>query len=161
MRRDVNNAVLIPAEPPRDCIYMDRVLHQIHDNKGLFKEESVDISCFWEHLRPWLDLFESKGHESVLNRRRDPGPLWELVDLLLESRNRVWARVFIETLGRTLHIKPKLQLWAQQLDNTGAFHSHSRGLYHDGRDKTKPIGLCWYHEADHQLSLSTPALMLS
>ncbi|XP_016417316.1 E3 ubiquitin-protein ligase TTC3-like, partial [Sinocyclocheilus rhinocerous] len=106
-------------EPPRDCIYVDRVLHQIHDNKGLFKEESVNISCFLEHLRPWLDLFESKGHESVLNRRRDPGPLWELVDLLLESRNRVWARVFIETLGLTLHIKPKLQQWAQQLDNAG------------------------------------------
>ncbi|KAF4108623.1 E3 ubiquitin-protein ligase TTC3 isoform X2 [Onychostoma macrolepis] len=106
-------------EPPRDCIYMDRVLHQIHDNKGLFKEESVDIACLLEHLRPWLDLFESKGHESVLSSRRDPGPLWELVDLLLESRNRVWARVFIETLGLMLHIKPKLQLWAQQLDNTG------------------------------------------
>lgn len=107
---------------------MDRVLHQIHDNKGLFKEESVAISCFLEHLRPWLDLFESKGHESVLNSRRDPGPLWELVDLLLESRNRVWARVFIETLGLTLHIKPKLQLWAQQLDIAGAFHSCSHLL---------------------------------
>uniref|UniRef100_A0A8C1ZC21 RING-type E3 ubiquitin transferase n=1 Tax=Cyprinus carpio TaxID=7962 RepID=A0A8C1ZC21_CYPCA len=106
-------------ESPRDCIYKDRVLHQIHDNKGLFKEESVNISCFLDHLRPWLDLFESKGHESVLNSRRDPGPLWELVDLLLESRNRVWARVFIETLGSTLHIKPRLQLWAQQLDNAG------------------------------------------
>uniref|UniRef100_A0A9J7XBK9 Tetratricopeptide repeat domain 3 n=1 Tax=Cyprinus carpio carpio TaxID=630221 RepID=A0A9J7XBK9_CYPCA len=106
-------------ESPRDCIYKDRVLHQIHDNKGLFKEESVNISCILDHLRPWLDLFESKGHESVLNSRRDPGPLWELVDLLLESRNRVWARVFIETLGSTLHIKPRLQLWAQQLDNAG------------------------------------------
>ncbi len=104
---------------------MDRVLHQIHDNKGLFKEESVDISCFLAHLQPWLDLFESKGHESVLNSRRDPGPLWEMVDLLLESRNRVWARVFIETLGLTLHIKPNLQLWAQQLDIAGASHSCS------------------------------------
>ncbi|XP_059401350.1 E3 ubiquitin-protein ligase TTC3-like [Carassius carassius] len=106
-------------ETPRDCIYMDRVLHQIHDNKALFKEESVNISCILDHLRPWLDLFESKGHESVLNSRREPGALWELVDLLLESRNRVWARVFIQTLGLMLHIKPRLQLWAQQLDNAG------------------------------------------
>ncbi|XP_052423013.1 E3 ubiquitin-protein ligase TTC3 isoform X6 [Carassius gibelio] len=106
-------------ETPTDCIYMDRVLHQIHDNRGLFKEESVNISCILDHLRPWLDLFESKGHESVLNSRREPGALWELVDLLLESRNRVWARVFIQTLSLTLHIKPRLQLWAQQLDNAG------------------------------------------
>lgn len=104
---------------------MDRVLHQIHDNRGLFKEESVNISCILDHLRPWLDLFESKGHESVLNSRREPGALWELVDLLLESRNRVWARVFIQTLSLTLHIKPRLQLWAQQLDNAGVFQSHS------------------------------------
>lgn len=104
---------------PRDCIYMDRVLQQIHDNKALFKEEPVSISCFWEHLRPWLDLFESKGQESVLNSRRGVGVLSELVDLLLESRNRVWARVFIQTLGSTLHIKPRLQHWAQQLDDTG------------------------------------------
>ncbi|RXN18895.1 E3 ubiquitin- ligase TTC3 isoform X1 [Labeo rohita] len=107
------------GEPPKDTIYMDRVLHQIHDNKGLFKEESVNISCFLERLRPWLDLFESKGHESVLNSHRDSGPLSEHVDLLLESKNRVWARVFIETLASTLHIQPKLQHWAQQLDNAG------------------------------------------
>ncbi|KAL1267240.1 hypothetical protein QQF64_002915, partial [Cirrhinus molitorella] len=106
-------------EPPKDTIYMDRVLHQIHDNKGLFKEESLNISCFLAHLRPWLDLFASKGHESVLNSCRDAGPLSELVDILLESKNRVWARVFIETLASTLHIQPKLQHWAQQLDSAG------------------------------------------
>ncbi|XP_073686273.1 E3 ubiquitin-protein ligase TTC3 [Garra rufa] len=106
-------------EPPKDSIYMDRVLHQIHDNKGLFKEESVNISCFLAHLRPWLDLFASKGRESVLNGCRDAGALSELVDLLLESKNRVWARVFIEKLGSTLHIQTKLQHWAQQLDNAG------------------------------------------
>lgn len=107
------------SPPPRDSIYVDRVLHQIHDNKGLFKEEPVNISLFWEHLRPWLDLFESKGQASVLYGRRDTGLLSEMVDLLLESRNRVWARVFVQTLANVLHIKPKLQHWAQQLDNAG------------------------------------------
>ncbi|WP_218109482.1 hypothetical protein, partial [Enterobacter hormaechei] len=63
----------------------------------------MNISLFWEHLRPWLDLFESKGQVSVLNGRRDIGLLSDLVDLLLESRNRVWARVFIQTLGSVLH----------------------------------------------------------
>ncbi|KAK9968873.1 hypothetical protein ABG768_003172 [Culter alburnus] len=107
------------SSPHRVSIYVDRVLHQIHDNKGLFKEQPVNISLFWEHLRPWLDLFESKGQVSVLNGRRDVDLLSDLVDLLLESRNRVWARVFIQTLGSVHHIKPKLQHWAQQLDNSG------------------------------------------
>ncbi|CAM4728517.1 unnamed protein product [Leuciscus chuanchicus] len=107
------------SPPPRDSIYVDRVLHQIHDNKGLFKEEPVNISVFWEHLRPWLDLCESKEQASVVNGRRDTGSLSELADLLLESRNRVWARVFIHTLACGLHITPRLQQWAQHLDNAG------------------------------------------
>ncbi|KAK7121134.1 hypothetical protein R3I94_020942 [Phoxinus phoxinus] len=107
------------SPPPRDSIYVDRVLHQIHDNKGLFKEEPVSISLFWEHLRPWLDLCESRESAAVLSARRDAGPLAELVELLLESRNRVWARVFIHTLASGLHIKPRLQQWAQHLDNAG------------------------------------------
>ncbi|XP_051971879.1 E3 ubiquitin-protein ligase TTC3-like isoform X2 [Xyrauchen texanus] len=102
-----------------DSIYVDQVLHQIHENKELFKEECVNISCVLERLRPWLDLYESKGHESVLNSRCDARVLTELVDLLLESQNRVWARVFIETLGSSLHIKHKLQHWAQRLDKAG------------------------------------------
>ncbi|XP_067288766.1 E3 ubiquitin-protein ligase TTC3 [Pseudorasbora parva] len=105
------------SSPPRDCIYVDRVLHQIHDNKGLFKEEAVNISLFWEHLRPWLDVCESKGPASVLIR--DSALLPELVEVLLESQNRVWARVFIQTLANLLHCRPKLQQWAKQLDIAG------------------------------------------
>ncbi|XP_051973434.1 LOW QUALITY PROTEIN: E3 ubiquitin-protein ligase TTC3-like [Xyrauchen texanus] len=116
-----------PADAPEDqttathtdSIYVDQVLHQIHENKELFKEECVNISCVLERLWPWLDLYESKGHESVLNSRCDARVLTELVDLLLESQNRVWARVFIETLGSSLHIKHKLQHWAQRLDKAG------------------------------------------
>lgn len=100
---------------------MDPVLHQIHENKELFKEESGNISCVLEHLRPWLDLYDSKGHESVLNSYSEEVTLSELVDLLLEARNRVWARVFIETLGSWPYIRPRLQQWAQQLDTAGVF----------------------------------------
>ncbi|XP_051539596.1 E3 ubiquitin-protein ligase TTC3 [Myxocyprinus asiaticus] len=116
-----------PADAPKDqttathtdSIYEDQVLHQIHENKELFKEECVNISCVVERLRPWLDLYESKGHESVLNSRSDVRLLTEMVDLLLECKNRVCARVFIETLGSSLHIKHKLHHWAQQLDKAG------------------------------------------
>ncbi|XP_077101618.1 E3 ubiquitin-protein ligase TTC3 isoform X2 [Siphateles boraxobius] len=107
------------SPPPRDSIYVDRVLHQIHDNKGLFKEEPVNISVFWEHLRPWLELCASTASARVWSARRDTGPLVELAELLLESRNRVWARVFIHTLASGLHINPRLQQWAQHLDNAG------------------------------------------
>ncbi len=45
----------------------------------------------------------------------------------------------------------------------------ARGLYHDGwtnseyswQNQTSPIQLYWYHDADHQLSLSSQALILS
>ncbi|XP_051542126.1 E3 ubiquitin-protein ligase TTC3-like isoform X2 [Myxocyprinus asiaticus] len=117
-----------PADAPKDqttathtdSIYEDQVLHQIHENKELFKEECVNISCVVERLRPWLDLYESKGHESVLNSCSDVRLLTEMVDLLLECKNRVCARVFIETLGSSLHIKHKLHHWAQQLDKADA-----------------------------------------
>ncbi|XP_065120960.1 E3 ubiquitin-protein ligase TTC3 isoform X1 [Paramisgurnus dabryanus] len=116
---------VIPADDPAKrvtperSVIVDRVLHQIHENKELFKEESVNISCVLDHLRPWLDLYECKGHESALKVYGEDIRLSELVDLLLESSNRVWARLFIEKLCSWLHIKPKLQQWAQQLDNAG------------------------------------------
>lgn len=111
----------VPAKraTPKHSFIVDPVLNQIHENKELFKEESGNITCVLEHLRPWLDLYDSKGHESMLNKYTEDITLSELVDLLLEARNRVWARVFIETLGSWLHIKPRLQQWAQQLDSAG------------------------------------------
>lgn len=111
--------MLFFSATPKHAFIVDPVLHQIHENKELFKEESGNISCVLEHLRPWLDLYDSKGHESVLNSYREDVTLSELVDLLLEASNRVWARVFIETLCSWLHIKPRLQQWAQQLDSAG------------------------------------------
>ncbi|XP_057176723.1 E3 ubiquitin-protein ligase TTC3 isoform X2 [Triplophysa rosa] len=111
----------VPAKraTPTHSFIVDPVLHQIHENKEHFKEESGNISCVLEHLRPWLDLCDSKGHESVFKGFREDVTLSELADVLLEASNRVWARVFIETLDSCLHIKPRLQQWAHQLDSAG------------------------------------------
>lgn len=109
---------VLPATPKHSFI-VDPVLHQIHENKELFKEESGNISCVLEHLQPWLDLYDTKGYESVLKGFREDVTLSELVDVLLEASNRVWVRVFIESMDSWLHINPRLQQWAHQLDSAG------------------------------------------
>ncbi|XP_056593073.1 E3 ubiquitin-protein ligase TTC3 isoform X2 [Triplophysa dalaica] len=111
----------VPAKraTPKHSFIVDPVLHQIHENKELFKEESGNISCVLEHLQPWLDLYDTKGHESVLKGFREDVTLSELVDVLLEASNRVWVRVFIETMDSWLPINPRLQQWAHQLDSAG------------------------------------------
>lgn len=70
-------------------------------------------------LKPWMKLDEDKGHVSVLKDRTEPQVLRELVDLLLERKNRVWARIFLHNLSTCQDIKPKVHEWAQQLDNAG------------------------------------------
>ncbi|XP_076876166.1 E3 ubiquitin-protein ligase TTC3 isoform X2 [Brachyhypopomus gauderio] len=105
---------------PKNCIvYGDCVLHQIYENRELFKDELHSISSMLVGLRPWMELDEVKGQVSVLNGRAEPQALWELVDVLLERRNRVWARVFVQILSSCQNLKPKLHDWVQQLDGAG------------------------------------------
>uniref|UniRef100_A0A3B4E5Q3 RING-type E3 ubiquitin transferase n=1 Tax=Pygocentrus nattereri TaxID=42514 RepID=A0A3B4E5Q3_PYGNA len=105
---------------PKDyTIYGDRVLHQIYESRELFNDEIHNISTMVVKLRPWMELDEANGRESILKNRTAPKVLRELVDLLLERNNRVWARLFIQYLSDCLNIKPKLHDWAQQLDKAG------------------------------------------
>ncbi|XP_034168674.2 E3 ubiquitin-protein ligase TTC3 isoform X1 [Pangasianodon hypophthalmus] len=104
----------------KDCaVYGDRVLHQIDKNRDLFNDESHNISSMLVCLRPWMKLDEDKGHVSILKDRAEPRVLRELVDLLLERKNRVWARVFLHNLSGCQDVKPKVHEWAQQLNNAG------------------------------------------
>ncbi|KAI4885476.1 hypothetical protein NFI96_009301, partial [Prochilodus magdalenae] len=100
-------------------IYGDRVLHQIYERRELFNDEIHNISTLLVCLRPWMELDEANGHENILKNRSEPKVLGELVDLLLERRNRVWARLFVHNLSDCLNIKPKLHDWAKQLDGAG------------------------------------------
>lgn len=67
-----------------------------------------------------MKVVEAKGDESGLKGRAEPTVLRDLVDLLLERSNRVWARLFVHKLSGSLNVKPKLQDWALQLDTAGA-----------------------------------------
>lgn len=106
-------------------MYRDRVLHQLDKNRDLFNDESHNISSMVVCLRPWMKLDEDKGHVSILNDRAEPQLLRELVDLLLERKNRVWARLFLHNLSDCQDVKPKVHEWAQQLNNAGKIQCSS------------------------------------
>ncbi|XP_062870682.1 E3 ubiquitin-protein ligase TTC3 isoform X2 [Trichomycterus rosablanca] len=110
---------VVQTSPRNRVLYGDRVLQQIYESRELFNDELHSISNMLVRLRPWMDLDEANGHESVLKDRAEPHVLRDLVDLLLERGNRVWARIFVHNLTDCKDIKPKLYEWAQQLDNTG------------------------------------------
>ncbi|KAJ8347748.1 hypothetical protein SKAU_G00263370 [Synaphobranchus kaupii] len=96
--------------------YGDRVLHQIFENKELLKEGTHDISAFMKCIHPWRE--REQGKANSVKCLQDPGTMGDLVDLLLEQKKRVWARVFIQHLS-SLDISPKLHSWAHRLDNAG------------------------------------------
>ncbi|XP_072515716.1 E3 ubiquitin-protein ligase TTC3 isoform X2 [Salminus brasiliensis] len=117
----------------KDCtLYGDRVLHQIHESRELFNDELHNISTMLMCLRPWMELDEANGHVSMLKGRTEPQIMRELVDMLLERSNRVWARLFVHNLSGCNNLKPKLHDWAQQLDSAG-FNAAERfiGRYGD------------------------------
>lgn len=104
----------------KDCVvHGDRVLHQIDKNRDLFNDETHSISGILLCLRPWMKLDEDKGNASVLKDRAEPQVLRDLVDLLLERKNRVWARLFLHNLSGYQEVKPEVHEWAQQLNNAG------------------------------------------
>ncbi|XP_066506429.1 E3 ubiquitin-protein ligase TTC3 isoform X2 [Hoplias malabaricus] len=104
------------ASPKDYIVYEDRVLRQIHESRELFRDEIINISTMLMCLRPWMERDKAKGHAIV---QAEPNTLMELVDLLLEVRNRVWARLFVHKLCDCQNIKPKLHNWAQQLESAG------------------------------------------
>ncbi|XP_031724821.1 E3 ubiquitin-protein ligase TTC3 isoform X2 [Anarrhichthys ocellatus] len=104
--------------------YRDRVLLQISENMELLREEKgLHVSLLTDSLKPWLELDSSRGNQvagRILNWQQEPlETLSDVVELLLERKNRVWARVLIQLLSGCLDIDPKLSNWALQLNNAG------------------------------------------
>lgn len=105
-------------------LYRDRVLLQISQNMELLREEKgLTVSTLTDGLKPWLELDMSRGNEiagRLLHCEQEPmETLGQAFELLLERKNRVWARVVIEVLCGSLNINPKLTKWACQLNNAG------------------------------------------
>ncbi|XP_048873587.1 E3 ubiquitin-protein ligase TTC3 isoform X2 [Brienomyrus brachyistius] len=97
----------------------DRVLHQINENRQLFKGESPDISVFAGSLRPWIDFNANKEQANTVAAWKVPETLEDAVNLVLERKNRVWARVFIQALSRAAGVSQKLAEWAALLNGAG------------------------------------------
>lgn len=73
-----------------------------------------------ENLKPWMDLDQIKGNKlGTSYTERQVESLGDVVELLLEKKNRVWARVFIHGLSSCLVTSPKLHDWAHQLNSAG------------------------------------------
>ncbi|XP_045080202.1 E3 ubiquitin-protein ligase TTC3 isoform X3 [Coregonus clupeaformis] len=117
------------ASSPTWLSYGDRVLLQISDSKDLFRDKSHNISVLMKNLKPWMDMDRIKGSELGMSYAgRQPETLGDVVELLLERKNRVWARIFIHSLSGCLDTSPKLHDWAHQLDSSGL---NAAGLFID------------------------------
>ncbi|XP_042355060.1 E3 ubiquitin-protein ligase TTC3 [Plectropomus leopardus] len=111
-------------------VYRDRVLLQISQNLELLRQEKgLHVSALIGSLKPWLELDSSRGNQvavRILNWQQEQlETLSQAVELLLERKNRVWARVLIQVLSCCLDINPKLNKWACQLNNAGLNASKS------------------------------------
>ncbi|XP_035522663.1 E3 ubiquitin-protein ligase TTC3 [Morone saxatilis] len=127
----INDEILLKKEDSATQIqqkawllYRDRYLLQISQNLELLREEKgLHVSVLASSLGPWLELDSSRGNQlagRILNWQQEQlETLSQFVELLLERKNRVWARVLVQTLSNCLDINPKLSNWACQLNNAG------------------------------------------
>uniref|UniRef100_A0A3Q0SCZ1 RING-type E3 ubiquitin transferase n=1 Tax=Amphilophus citrinellus TaxID=61819 RepID=A0A3Q0SCZ1_AMPCI len=112
------------AAQSQQKVYRDRVLLQISQNVELLREEKgLHISVVFGSLKPWLELDSARGNQiagRMLNWQQEQlETLGQVVELLLERKNRVWARVFIQELSSCVAINPKLSNWACRLNDGG------------------------------------------
>ncbi|XP_055798331.1 E3 ubiquitin-protein ligase TTC3-like isoform X4 [Salvelinus fontinalis] len=109
--------------------YGDRVLLQISESKDLFRDQSHSVSVLMKNLKPWMDMDRIKRSELGMSYAgRQPETLGDVVELLLERKNRVWARIFIHSLSGCLDTSPMLHDWAHKLDSSGL---NAAGLFID------------------------------
>lgn len=114
-------------------LYRDRVLLQISQNMALlWEEKGLQVSALTTSLKPWLELDSTRGNQlaqRMLNWQEEVlETLGQAVELLLERKNRVWARVFIQLLSSCVDVNPKLNTWACKLNDAGQHLSCCRYL---------------------------------
>lgn len=113
-----------PSQQKVWLVYRDRVLLQINQNVELLRgENGLHISVLFSSLKPWLELDFARGNQlagRMLNWQQEQlETLGQVAELLLERKNRVWARVFIQELSSCVNINPKLSNWAHRLNDGG------------------------------------------
>lgn len=112
---------LTPAASQR---YRDPVLLQLSQNVELLREEqNLQVSTLADSLRPWLTLDQQRGNQLAgrLLRWEEERleTVYQVTEVVLERKNRIWARVVVQLLGKSQTINPKLSKWAQRLDDAG------------------------------------------
>lgn len=123
---------LTPAAGQR---YRDPVLLQLSQNVELLREEqSLQVSTLADSLRPWLTLDLQRGNQLAGRLLRWEEERLETVhqvtEVVLERKNRIWARVVVQLLSKSQDINPKLFKWAQRLDDTGQqSHRSTKGAF--------------------------------
>lgn len=105
-------------------MYRDPVLLQIKQNMDLFREEkSLQAATLASALKPWLTLDSMKNNHLALKllswETEGVETVGQFVEVLLERKNRVWARVFIHVLSACRDVNPKLSNWACHLNDSG------------------------------------------
>ncbi|XP_068187104.1 E3 ubiquitin-protein ligase TTC3 isoform X2 [Antennarius striatus] len=105
-------------------LYRDRVLLQINQNMELLREEKgLHVSALTSSLKPWLELDSLKGNQLAVKilhwEMEQLDSVGQVVEVLLQRKNRVWARVLIQFLSSCLNLNPKLYNWACQLNSAG------------------------------------------
>ncbi|XP_061607738.1 E3 ubiquitin-protein ligase TTC3 isoform X2 [Phyllopteryx taeniolatus] len=125
----ISNEVLLEKNNTVECaqqnawlLYRDRVLLQIRDKMQLLRQEKgLTVSAVSAGLGPWLELDSGRGNHlasKMLNWEQEHlETLDQVVELLLERKNRVWARVFIQLLSSTLDVNVELSCWAGRLND--------------------------------------------
>ncbi|XP_047462561.1 E3 ubiquitin-protein ligase TTC3 isoform X2 [Mugil cephalus] len=130
-KRGNNNEILQEKEDSAShsqqkawLVYRDRVLLQISQNMELVRGETrLHVSTLCTSLKPWLELDSSRGNQiaaRLLNWEQEQlQTLGQVVELMLERKNRVWARVFVQQLSSCADVHHKLLSWACQLNSAG------------------------------------------
>lgn len=89
----------------------------------LREAESLEVSTVADSLRPWLTLDLQRGNDLAgrLLRWKEEQleTVYQVTEVVLERKNRIWARVVVQLLSKSHNINPKVSKWAQCLDDAG------------------------------------------
>ena len=90
--------------------------------RDCFGDETLGVSAFMTSLKSWIERDLAKGLEYLLLNGQEPRVLENVVDLLLQRKSRVWARVFLEALSDCVGLQRRLFAWAQDLNEQGEIY---------------------------------------
>ncbi|KAM9788400.1 E3 ubiquitin-protein ligase TTC3 [Neosynchiropus ocellatus] len=114
------------AQAPQKAVvvFKDGVLRQLSQKLPLLREEkALSVSTVTRGLKPWLELDLTRGsqlaHRLLHWQKEQIDSLGVVVEMILERKNRVWARVFVHILSGAEGVNPKLSSWASRLNDAG------------------------------------------